>query len=306
MPRPHPPTLLRSLLFTPGSNDRMLSKASTSGADCALLDLEDSVTPDLKEAARPMVLQAIKQIRAADGAPPVIAVRVNGVASGLLDADLQGVVCPELDLITLAMTTSAADIRTADVILTRLEHERGLKANAIGVIALIETALGVHNCYAICTAAERMLGITLGSSEAGDLYNDLGATWAADGASLLYARSKALLEARAAGMPFPTDGPFTRIDDPDGCRADAMQARQIGYIGKSAIHPSQVAILNEVFSPAVDEIDYLREMIGAYYEAERAGLGALTFRGRMIDIAMVKDGERVLALADAIAARGQR
>ena len=182
---------------------------------------------------------------------------------------------------------------------------RGLPANSIGIIALIETALGVRNCYAICSAAQRMVGIGLGSAEAGDLYNDLGATWTADGATLLYARSKALLEARAAGMPFPTDGPVTRIDDPEGCRADATRAKQIGYIGKSAIHPSQVAILNEVFSPGADEIDYLREMIDAYYEAERAGLGAVTFRGRMIDIAMVTDGERVLALADAIAARGQ-
>ena len=180
-----------------------------------------------------------------------------------------------------------------------------MEAGSIGIIALIETANAVRNCYAICTAAERMVGIALGSSEGGDLYNDLGATWTADGNPLLYARSKALLEARAAGMPFPTDGPFTRIDDPDGCRADALRARRAGYIGKSAIHPSQVAILNEVFSPSSDEVEYLREMIDAYYVAERAGRGAVTFRGRMIDIAMVKSGERVLALAEAIVARGQ-
>ncbi len=303
MPRPDPSTPLRSLLFTPGSNERMLAKASTSGADCALIDLEDAVAPDRKAAARPMVLQAIKEIRATDGAPPVIAVRVNGVASDLLEADLEGIVCPELDLINLPMPSSAADIQTADAMLTRLEQERGLEANSIGIIALIETALGILNCYAICTAAERMVGIGLGSAEGGDLYNDLGATWADDGTTILYARSKALMEARAAGLPFPTDGPFTRIDDPDGCRVDAARARQIGFVGKSAIHPSQVAILNDVFSPSADEVDYLREMIDAYQEAERAGLGAVTFRGRMIDIAMVKDGERVLALADTIAAR---
>ena len=303
MPRPDPSTPLRSLLFTPGSNERMLAKAPASGADCALIDLEDAVAPDRKEAARPMVLQAIKEIRATEGGPPVIAVRTNGVASGLLEADLEVIVCAELDVINLPMPTSAADIHTADAMLTRLEKERGLEASSIGIIALIETAGGLLNCYDICTAAERMVGIGIGSAEGGDLYNDLGATWTADGSTIQFARSKALMDARAAGMPFPTDGPFTRIDDPEGCRADATRARQLGYIGKSAIHPSQVAILNDVFSPSADEVDFLREMIAAYYEAERAGLGAVTFRGRMIDIAMVKDGERVIALADSIASR---
>jgi citrate lyase subunit beta/citryl-CoA lyase len=294
---------LRSLLFTPGSNEKMLAKAPTSGADAALFDLEDSVAPDVKEKARPMVLQAIKETRAAKGGPPAITVRVNDVTTGLLEGDLEGIVCPELDAIKLAMTDSPAHIRAADAILTRLENERGLEENSVGIIALIETAQGLHNCYEICTAAERVVGIGIGSAEGGDLSNALGCEWTSDGRTLLYARSKALADARAAGIPFPTDGPYTRFKNPDGCRTDAVAARQLGYVGKAAIHPNQVAILNEVFSPDPERVAYLREMIEVYYEAERAGAGAVSFNGRMIDIAMVKDGERVLAFANAIAAR---
>ena len=303
MARPDPSTPIRSLLFTPGSNEKMLAKAPASGADAALFDLEDSVAPDMKVKARPMVRQAMKELRAVKGAPPVITVRVNDVTTGLLEGDLEEIVCPELDAIKLAMTDTAADIRTADAILTRLEKERGLEESSVGIIALIETAKGLYNCYDICTAADRVVGIGIGSAEGGDLSNGLGCEWTPDGSTLLYARSKALADARAAGVPFPTDGPFTRFKDPDGCRADAIMARKLGYIGKAAIHPNQIAILNEVFSPDAERVAYLREMIEVYYEAEKAGAGAVSFNGRMIDIAMVKDGERVLALASAIAAR---
>ncbi len=303
MARPDATTPLRSLLFTPGSNEKMLSKAPTSGADAALFDLEDSVAPDMKKKARPLVLQAIKETAAAKGGPPVITVRVNDVTTGLLEGDLEGIVCPELDAIKLAMTNSGEDIRAADAILTRLENEHGLEAGSVGIIALIETAEGLYNCYEICTAAERVVGIGIGSAEGGDLSNALGCEYTDDGSTLLYARSKALADSRAAGIPFPTDGPFTRFKDPEGCRADAVRARQLGYVGKAAIHPNQVAILNEVFSPGPERVAHLREMIEVYYEAERAGAGAVSFKGRMIDIAMVKDGERVLALANAIAAR---
>ncbi|MFP6869614.1 MAG: CoA ester lyase [Nitrospinota bacterium] len=303
MPRPDASIPLRSLLFTPGSNEKMLSKASSSGADAALFDLEDAVAPDMKEKARPMVLQAIKETRAAKGGPPVITVRVNDVTTGLLEGDLEVIVCSELDAIKLAMTDTPADIRAADAILTRLENERGLEADSIGIIALIETAEGLYNCYDICKAAKRVVGIGIGSAEGGDLSNALGCEWTADGRPLFYARSKALADARAAGVPFPTDGPFTRFKDSEGCRQDAIAARQLGYVGKAAIHPNQVEILNDVFSPDADRVAYLREMIEVYYEAERAGAGAVSFNGRMIDIAMVKDGERVLSFAAAIAAR---
>lgn len=303
MARPDPATPLRSLLFTPGSNEKMLSKAPASGADAALFDLEDSVAPDMKEKARPMVLQAIKETAAAKGGPPAITVRVNDTTTGLLEGDLETIVCPELDAIKLAMTNTAADIRTADAILTRLENERGLEPESIGIIALIETALGLYNTFDICKAANRVVGIGIGSAEGGDMSNDLGCEYRSDGQTLLYTRSKALADSRAAGVPFPTDGPFTRFKDPDGCRADAIHARELGYVGKAAIHPNQVAILNEVFSPDPERVAYLREMIEVYYEAERAGAGAVSFHGRMIDIAMVKDGERVIAFADAIAKR---
>lgn len=303
MARPNASIPFRSCLYTPGSNERMLARAPTSGADAALFDLEDAVAPDMKEKARPMVLQAIKETRATKDAPPVITVRVNDISTGLLEGDLEGIVCPELDAIKLAMTESASDIHATDAILARLETERGIEPESIGIFALIETAQALYRCYEICTASKRVVGVGISTAEGGDLSNDLGLEWTADGQTLLYARSKALADGRAAGIPFLTDGPFTRFKDPEGCRADAIIARRLGYVGKDAIHPNQVAILNEVFSPDPERVAYLHEMIETYYEAERSGKGAVSFNGRMIDIAMVKDGERILALADAIAKR---
>lgn len=278
----------------------MLSKVSRSGADCALLDLEDSVVPESKTTARLQVSNALKRINGENGRPGVLAVRVNGVASGLLEADLESIICPELDMVYLAKTGTPAHVELVDSIISRLEQERGIEANSIGIMTLIETAEGVHNCYAICSSSKRVVGIAIGDAEGGDLCTDLGITWKKDGSTLLHARSQMLLEARAAGIAFPTGGPFTEINNLDACRTDAIQMKELGYVGKSAIHPSQVPVLNSVFSPTSEEIEYLQSMIASYYDAEKDRLGAINFRGRMIDIAMVKNGERILSTADRI------
>lgn len=295
---------LRSFLFHPGSSEKMLSKAPASGADAALFDLEDSVAIDVKETARGMVKDAITATRNTPGAPPCILVRVNGPETDLMEADLEAVAVEALDGIFLPKPESAADIQKADAILTRLEKERGFEEGSIGIIAQIESASGVYHCHDLCTAAARMAGVNFGSAEDADLCRDLGAQWTEDGTSLLYARSKVLVDARAAKVPHPTDGVYTQLKNPEGCREDALQAKRLGYTGKAAIHPNQVAIFNEVYSPTPGEVSYYTEMVEAFREGEKAGLGAVPFQGKMIDYAMAKHGGRIIARAAAIAGRG--
>ncbi len=299
MARPGPGTPLRSLLFSPGSSEKMLAKAPGSGADAALFDLEDSVPPDMKERARELVRRAIETVKSA-GSPGSILVRVNAVGTGLLEKDLEAVAAAGLDAVMLPKSETAADIQKTDAILTRLERERKLEAGSIGIVAQAESAAGVYHCYAICAASPRMVGVNFGSAEDADLCRDLGARWTPEGTALLYAKSKVLLEARAAGLPHPTDGVYMRLNDDAGCRADAEAARQLGYVGKSAIHPRQVPIFNEVFSPKPEEVTYYNEMLEAFREGEKAGKGAVSFQGKMIDIAMAKHAERVLSRAKAI------
>ncbi len=299
MARPGPGTPLRSLLFSPGSSEKMLAKAPGSGADAALFDLEDSVAPDMKERARELVRRAIETVKSA-GSPGSILVRVNAVGTGLLEKDLEAVAAAGLDAVMLPKSETAADIQKTDAILTRLERERKLEAGSIGIVAQAESAAGVYHCYEICAASPRMVGVNFGSAEDADLCRDLGARWTPEGTALLYAKSKVLLEARAAGLPHPTDGVYMRLNDDAGCRADAEAALQLGYVGKAAIHPRQVPIFNEVFSPKPEEVTYYNEMLEAFREGEKAGVGAVSFQGKMIDIAMAKHAERVLSRAKAI------
>lgn len=303
MARPDIDTPLRSMLFIPGSSEKMVGKGPTIEADAALFDLEDSVAPQMKEAARELVRAGIAETSSSPGGPSTILVRVNDVESGMLEEDIAAIAVEGLDGIFLPKPESAADVRAADALLSKYERERGLEEGGVGVIAQIESAPGVVHCYDICKAADRVVGVNLGSAEDADLCRSLGATWTEDGTTLLYTRSKVLVEARAAALPHPTDGVYMRLQDDDGCRADAEFAKKLGYTGKAAIHPRQVPIFNDVYSPSEEEVSYYTEMAEAYREGEAQGLGAVSFQGKMIDIAMVKHADNVLARARAIAER---
>lgn len=153
----------------------------------------------------------------------------------------------------------------------------------------------MYFCYEILTATPRMASVIIGSAEDADLMTDLGCRWSLSGVELHYARSKVLLEARAAGIRYPLDGVFPRINDIDGLVRDAENARNLGYRGKTVIHPSQIEPVNRVFTPTEKEIAYAREMLEAYDAAVAAGSGAISFRGKMIDRAMVKAARELVA-----------
>jgi citrate lyase subunit beta/citryl-CoA lyase len=283
---------VRSLLFVPGHRDRMLEKAPGSGADGLLYDLEDSVPAAERPTARSMLADALSGDRAL---PRYI--RVNGIVDAGKDetaADLDAVIRPAVDGIVLPKAQSADDIAWTAAEIDRLEAERGIEAGATEIVPMIESALGVHFCYEILTASPRVSSVIVGSAQDGDLQTDLGAGWSPDGTEILYARSKILLSARAAGIDQPLDGVFLGLDDEEGLIRDCENARRLGYRGKTVIHPRQIEPVHRVFTPTDAELDYYREMIAAFEEAESGGAGAFNFKGKMIDRAMIRKARGLL------------
>ena len=293
---------LRTLLFVPGHKDRLLEKAPESGADGLLYDLEDSVPSSERALARDKVrthLQVPKSI-------PCY-VRINGLADAGPDetaADLAAITVAGLAGVMLPKPQSPDDIHFVASRLDRLEAAAGLPAGSMEIIAFIESARGVHHTYDIASASPRVTAVGIGSAEDGDLMTDLRCQWTPSGGELHYARSRVLLEARAAGIEHLIDGVFLGLDDEAGLGRDAEFARTLGYRGKTVIHPRQIAPVNRVFTPTEKEFAHYRAMIAAFEAAESAGTGAIDFRGKMIDRAMIRKARGVIARFADLAARG--
>lgn len=284
---------LRTLLFVPGNKDRLLEKAPQAGADALLYDLEDSVPAAERQVAREKVRE---RLSAAADTPRYV--RVNGLVDAgpkELEADLEAIVLSGLSGIVMPKAQSRDDVLFAAGVLDRLEKSAGVAAGTIEILPMLESAQGVMRTYEIASASPRVASIIIGSAEAADLMTDLGCRWSLEGTELLYARSRVLLEARAAGIKYPLDGVFPRINDTDALVRDAENARNLGYRGKTVIHPSQIEPVHRVFTPTQEEIAYAREMLAAFDAAEASGSGALSFRGKMIDRAMVKTARELVA-----------
>jgi citrate lyase subunit beta/citryl-CoA lyase len=283
---------LRTLLFVPGNKDRLLEKAPTAGADALLYDLEDSVPAPERPVARAKVGE-----RLAGPAEVPRYVRVNGLVDAgpkELEADLEAIVSTGLAGIVLPKAQSRDDVLFAGSVLERLEKATGVATGTIEILPMLESAIGVMRTYEIATASRRVASVIIGSAEDADLMTDLGCRYTPEGSELLYARSRVLLEARAAGIKHPLDGVFPRINDTEGLVRDSELARNLGYRGRTVIHPNQVEPVNRVFSPTEKEIAYARDMLAAFDAAEAAGSGALSFRGKMIDRAMVKTARELV------------
>lgn len=280
---------VRTLLFVPGHRDRMIEKAPGAGADGLLYDLEDSVPAADRQTARNMLGEAL-------GATHTLPryVRVNGIADAGREetaADLDAVVLAGVDGIVLPKAQSAEDITWTAGEIDRREKARGLEAGAFEIVPMIESALGVQFAYEILTASPRVSSVIIGSAQDGDLQTDLGADWSPEGTELLYARSRILLAARAAGIDHPLDGVFLGLDDEEGLVRDSENARRLGYRGKTVIHPRQIEPVHKVFSPSDKELVYYRDMIAGF---EEAGENAFNFRGKMIDRAMIRKARGLL------------
>jgi citrate lyase subunit beta / citryl-CoA lyase len=281
---------LRSILFVPGNRQRMLDKAPTTGADALVLDLEDAVPAAERDAARQVLHAYIPSL----GSRPAF-VRVNAVATGQTQLDLEAVVVPGLHGLFVPKVESADEVRQVATWLDALDpHGR------VELVCMLETALGVRLGYEIATASPRVASLCFASGENGDFQTDLGCDWSVEGTEMLYARSKAVLDARAAGLEYPLDGVFVEIDNLTALEADTTLSKRLGYKGRAIIHPKHVEAVNRIYTPPAAEVAYYRGLLAAFEAALAEGNASVIYQGKMIDYAMANRARRVLTLADAL------
>ena len=283
----------RSMLFLPGNTPNIIVNGDALGADNVILDLEDAVSPDQKDAARILVRNAIKAI----GFDNVeLTVRINSLDTPYWKDDLEEIVPLSPDLIMPTKVNSAQDVLTLDAAIAGIEKKSGLEVGTVKLIPLIETAQGLENAAAIAAACPRVAAIFLGAE---DLTADLRCPRTKEGTEIFYARSRMVSAARAAGVDV-YDTPFTDVNDDEGIVRDAQFARSMGFTGKACISPRHVRAVNEAFSPTQKEIDYAYEVLEAIRQAKEQGRGAISLHGKMIDKPIVLRAEQTIAMAEAI------
>jgi citrate lyase subunit beta/citryl-CoA lyase len=269
----------------------MLQKALCLTPDAYVPDLEDSVPDGEKDAARSLIADVLPEMARAG---PLVVPRVNAMDSGLLEADLKAVVGPHTFGISVGKVGTASEVDHVSRLVEQAERDNGAEPGSTGLVVWLESALAIVNAYSICAASTRTVAVAFGAE---DFTNDMGIQRRDDDAEIAYARSAVSVAARAAGV-LALDTPFFRFRDPAALREDALEARIYGFRGKFAIHPAQIDILNEVFSPTRTEVGHARRVVEAFEEAERAGRGSTSLDGVLIDIPVVKRARNLLRLAE--------
>jgi len=296
----------RCELAVPGSNPKMIEKAADSAADYVFLDLEDAVAPDDKFQARKNVIEALNDIDWA-GKGKTVSIRINGLDTHYMYRDVVDVVeqaGDKLDTILIPKVGNPADVYMVDAMVTQIEEAKGF-SNRIGLEALIETALGMANVEAIATSSPRMEAMHFGvadyaASNRARTVNIGGLNPDYPGDQWHHASSRMTVACRAYGLR-PIDGPFGDFNDPDGFMLAARRGAALGIEGKWAIHPSQIELANEVFSPPEAEVTKAHRILEELAKAAAEGRGAASLDGKMIDAASARMAENVVRAAEAIA-----
>lgn len=280
----------RSWMFVPGNRLRFIDKARDSDADAILLDLEDGVLPSEKPNARLMVAAALD--RPWDG--PRRFVRVNALSTPWLKDDLEAVIRPGLEGICLTKVASASDLRETSSMIALLEHRSKLEPGSVKILAAIESARGLLNAPSIAEADPRVIGLMFGAEDYA-LDIGLGARREKEAAELIHPRSSIVIAA-AASHVLSVDGVFPNLDDPDGLLHDTMQARRLGFTSKSTFNPRQIEVINSVFSPQQDEIEYARKIDAAFREAEAKGDASVAVGGQLVDRPILLRAQKILEI----------
>lgn len=286
----------RSILFVPGHKPAWVEKALAAGADCIVLDLEDSVPADLKAGARQSVADSIAKIRATDSRTGVF-VRVNPLDSMLTGADLEVVVVPGLSGIFAPKISSATDVLRYDTLLDHFEARNGV--SGLEYIVPVEMIGAIQSAREIALASPRVGAMIGPTAEHADIARAVGYQWTPEGLETLYLRSRILLACREAGI-HPLTGLWERLEDLTGLKTFAEFGRQLGFRGMIAIHPSHVATVNEAFSPTATDIEFHEGLVAAYEAGAAAGDGAVRYRGIHIDKAHADTASEWLDHARAI------
>lgn len=273
------PVVCRSYLYVPASEPGLIAKALESDADAIVLDLEDAVAPERKGAARSTAAAVVAELTT----KPVF-VRVNGLTSGLTRADIEAVAGPGLAGIRLPKSEDADDVRAVAGWLRA-------SGSAAGIVPIVESALGVERSFGLASADDAVVGLAMGEA---DLRADLGVS---DDRALEYARSRCIVAARAARRPGTVQSVHTQLGDIERLRESTVHGRAMGFSGRSAIHPAQLAVINDVFTPSDAERDRARTIVAAYEEARSRGQAAVTTgTGEFVDEAVAVGAYATLAL----------
>ena len=283
--------LRRTMLFVPGGNEKILLKALSLSVDSLILDLEDSVVPEKKESAR----KAVKEmLNSGDFGKKERIVRVNSLSSEYGREDILALAHSRVDTLLLPKVNRPEDIQECATFLTQLEKTEGLAPGNIGIMALIESPLAIVNIDAIAMASSRLNGLLFGAA---DYSRETRGKITAGRFELYYPLSRILLAARVAGID-AIDTPYFDIKDPAGLERHARQAKDMGYDGKSIIHPAQVEIVNRIFTPSKEEVEYSKRVLEAFEGAKAKGKGATQLDGQLIENVHVAIAQRVLEIAE--------
>ncbi len=314
--QPAPPARLnRCQLFGPGSRPQIFEKMAASAADVVNLDLEDSVAPDDKETARRNVIEAIGDI---DWGDKIVSVRINGLDTPWWYRDVVELLekaSERLDLVMIPKLGNAADVYAVDALVTAVENATG-RRKRIGFEGIIETAAGFANVGEIAAASPRLEALSLGAADyaasMGMQTTGIGGTQEnyymlgpsgqdprqKDYADPWHSVMVAIVAACRVNGVLPVDGPFGDFSDDEGYLAQARRAATLGMVGKWAIHPRQIALANQVFTPSEEQIREAREILAAMEKAKAEGAGAVTYKGRLIDLASIRQAEVIVRQAE--------
>jgi citrate lyase subunit beta/citryl-CoA lyase len=287
--------LRRSLLYVPGDKEAMLAKAPGRGADGVILNLEDAVAAANKAVARQAVARALHNT---DFGRVETIVRINPPDTDTGYRDLLAVVPCAPRALLLPKVSSAEEVRCVAWTLARLEDFHGLPAGQIAVMCMIESAAGVLNAAAIAGCHPRVAALIFGAT---DFSLQVGCTPTDDGRALLPAAGRIILAARAAGIA-AIDTPHMKLDDPEGLARSSRMARELGFDGKSAIHPAQVGPINAAFSPTAEQVAWARRVLALVPAGDATSLGAAMLDGQLIELPHVSRAQHILALTERLAA----
>jgi citrate lyase subunit beta/citryl-CoA lyase len=296
----------RTFLFTPGNHARRVEKVFQSGADAAILDLEDAVATAEKKVTRRAVAEALQKPRSCLGY-----VRVNASGTEFCYGDLVEVMAagaPKdaggsrtgLDGVVLPKVESAAELLTIEWLLAQLEREHGIAPRSIDLIPIIETGVGLDRIDEIARAGSRVKRIAFG---AGDFTLDMNLQWSREERELNYARAKIVLASRVAGLEPPIDTVWVRLADKDGLQASAQTSLRMGFQGRMCIHPDQIGIVHEVFTPTPEELARAEKIVAAFKQAEQQGSASIQLDGQFIDYPIVYKAQRIVATMQRIRAQ---
>lgn len=280
----------RSLLFLPGNSPSMIINGTVLPSDSIILDLEDAVAIDQKDAARELIRNALAKL---DFRKKEIIIRINSLDSTFWQEDLEKIVPQKPNVIMLPKSQTAEQIKMLEEKLEQIETSHQIDVGSTKILPLIETALGVENAFQIAQSSARVIGLFLGAE---DLTADLQCERTKQGNEILYARTRLVNAARAAGIEV-YDTPFTDVQDSEGLEVDALFAKQLGFSGKSSISPHHIVQINSIFSPSDEEIEYAKQVLDVIEQGKKQGKGAVSFRGKMIDKPIVMRAERTIEIA---------